>query len=176
MTSKVFYSNPYGEHIIEYHLSVMKNTFKTYPYKGREFVRARDVHEFLESNILYSDWILSNIELGGFIEDQDYVVFDNFVILERGNNVKKDHCISIHMAKDFLLKEDTPKGNEIREYFFQMAELAHIFDEKQPNTFAEILSIVADYVKEKDLKELSALEFNLSADSGIIGTSDIIWN
>lgn len=45
---------------------------------GKKAVSARELHSFLESKRDFSNWIKDRIEKYGFIENQDFEVFNKF--------------------------------------------------------------------------------------------------
>lgn len=45
---------------------------------GNQVVSARELHKFLESRRDFSNWIKDRIEKYGFVENQDFEVFNNF--------------------------------------------------------------------------------------------------
>lgn len=46
---------------------------------GKSVVRARDLHQFLESKQEFANWIKNRISRYGLVENEDYVVFDNLI-------------------------------------------------------------------------------------------------
>ena len=52
---------------------------KIVEYNGNQAVNARDLHEFLGSQREFATWIKDRIQKYGFVENQDFEVFDNFV-------------------------------------------------------------------------------------------------
>jgi len=51
-------------------------------HEGQRIVNARDLHEFLESKQDFSNWIRNRIDKYGFIENQDFTLFNK--IIEKG--------------------------------------------------------------------------------------------
>jgi len=83
-------------------------------------VNARDLHTFLESKQEFAHWIKNRIEKYGFTQNVDYSTFDNFI--NRGENSNlgtrtTEYLISLDMAKELSMVENTPKGKEARQYF-----------------------------------------------------------
>ena len=48
-------------------------------HDGKQAVNARELHQKLGSNQRFADWIKNRIKKYGFVENQDYEVFHNFV-------------------------------------------------------------------------------------------------
>lgn len=53
---------------------------------GKKAVNARALHAFLGSKRDFSNWIKDRIDKYDFIENQDYVVFNNFGENPKGGN------------------------------------------------------------------------------------------
>lgn len=58
---------------------LIKIATQTINGEENQTVNARELHEFLGSKQEYASWIKARIEQYGFIENQDFVVFDNFI-------------------------------------------------------------------------------------------------
>ena len=78
---------------------------------------ARELHEFLKSKREFSTWIKDRIKKYGFLENQDFCSFDNFVKRETGGSVRTDYHISLDMAKELAMVENNATGRQIRRYF-----------------------------------------------------------
>jgi len=80
-------------------------------------VNAREIHEFLEVNSKFADWIKRAIEKYGFEEEND------FSILRIGNPnggiAIKNYIVTLDMAKELCMVENNPKGREARRYFIE---------------------------------------------------------
>lgn len=57
----------------------MEELIKIKEENGRRAVSARELHRFLESKQEFANWIRNRIEKYGFVENQDYEVFDKFI-------------------------------------------------------------------------------------------------
>ncbi len=86
-------------------------------------VDARELHSFLEVGKRFASWVSERIEQFGFIENQDFIVFD---FPDSGNQVghggdrrSKEYHLSLDMAKELSMVERTPKGKEARQYFIE---------------------------------------------------------
>lgn len=78
---------------------------------------ARELHAFLKSKREFSTWIKDRIKKYGFLENQDFCSFDNFVKRETGGSVRTDYHISLDMAKELAMVENNAMGRQIRRYF-----------------------------------------------------------
>jgi len=79
---------------------------------------ARELHEFIQAKQQYGNWIANRIKKYGFIENQDYIVFE---IKKQGNNATlKEYYITLDMAKELAMVENNEKGREARQYFIKV--------------------------------------------------------
>lgn len=81
----------------------------------RQTVNARDLWKFLESKQDFSTWIKSRIFRYGFIEGQDYLTLHKK--MER--QTLREYHLSIEMAKELSMVQNSDKGREVRLYFIQ---------------------------------------------------------
>jgi phage anti-repressor protein len=90
---------------------------------GEKFpVDARKLHEFLGTKTPFSMWIVRRIEEYDFLEDRDYRFLTKLLKTPEGGRPTKEYLISIGMAKELSLIENTEKGKEIRTYFIRIEE------------------------------------------------------
>lgn len=116
-------------------------------------VSARDLHEALEINTRFNDW-LSRMAEYGFENGVDFNLLKNEKVRLEGNREVKrdimDYQISVDMAKQICMIQRSEKGKQYRQYFIDL--------EKAWNTpeqiFARALKM-ADQKIEK-LKETNA--------------------
>lgn len=85
-----------------------------------QVVNARDLHQFLESKQEFSNWIKNRISDYGFVKNEDFEVFDNFIKNPQGGRPSKDYAISLDMAKELSMVERNEKGREARKYFISV--------------------------------------------------------
>lgn len=86
---------------------------------GRSIVDARKLHAFLGNRRKYVDWIEQRIKKYGFVENQDFTSFHNFVKRDKGATTTKEYAITLDMAKELCMVENNAKGREARLYFIQ---------------------------------------------------------
>lgn len=91
-------------------------------YNGKKAVSARLLHEFLESKREFATWIKDRIRKYGFIENQDYEVFDNFVNNPNGGRPLIEYALTIPCAKEISMVEGNEKGRQARKYFIACEE------------------------------------------------------
>ena len=68
-------------------------------HNGQRAVNARELHAFLDNKRQFADWIKQRIEQYGFVKNQDYEVFHNFVKRETGGSTRIEYALSLDMAK-----------------------------------------------------------------------------
>lgn len=84
---------------------------------GKRAVSARELHRFLASKQEFANWIKKRIEKYGFVENQDYEVFDNFVKNPNGGRPLIEYALSVNMAKELAMIEGNEQGKQARQYF-----------------------------------------------------------
>ena len=78
-------------------------------------VNARDIHNYLQVNSKFADWIKRAISKYDFKENIDYVCF--LKNEKAGNNaISKDYIVTMDMAKELAMLENNPKGKENAKY------------------------------------------------------------
>ena len=88
----------------------------------------RKLHEFLQVNSKFADWIKNRISEYGFVENQDFLVSK---ILEtkngRGGNRKAltEYHITLDMAKELAMVERNEQGKAARRYFIECEKKLH---------------------------------------------------
>jgi len=84
-------------------------------------VDARELHEFLEVKTRFNDWIQRKIQQYGFIEGKDF--YSNLSkTLPQGGRPTMEYELSISMAKELCMLENTDKGKQARLYFIKCEE------------------------------------------------------
>lgn len=86
---------------------------------GIQAVSGRYLHSFLQSKQEFSNWIKNRIKQYGFIENQDFEVFDKFVENPKGGRPLVEYVLSIDMAKELSMVERTERGRQARRYFIE---------------------------------------------------------
>ena len=66
-------------------------------------VNARELYEFLGSKRQFANWIKERIESYEFVENVDYVVFNNFVKNPKGGRSSIEYAITVTMAKELAM-------------------------------------------------------------------------
>ncbi len=86
---------------------------------GKQFVSARELHEFLEIGTEFRHWFPRMCKYG-FIENHDYTPF----IFDHPLNKQPivDYLMQLSMAKELSMLQRNNKGKEAREYFIKCEE------------------------------------------------------
>lgn len=88
--------------------------------KGQKVISARELHEFMESKQEFSNWIKKRIKEYGFIENEDFKVFDKLIKNPNGGRPLNEYVISLNMAKELAMVEKNEKGKQARRYFIEV--------------------------------------------------------
>ncbi|KDN09400.1 AntA/AntB antirepressor domain protein [Gilliamella apicola] len=131
--------------------------------KLQQTVSAKQLHHFLGVGRDFSTWIKGRIEQYGFIENDDYVVFDSPELVNQsiknkqlnkretvrgGDRRSIDYHLTLNMAKELAMIENNEKGRAIRKYFIRceehLKEIAPAIQKKALNRLKARLE-VADY-------------------------------
>lgn len=84
---------------------------------GEQLVSARELHEFLNVNSKFNDWITNRINKYEFEESSDYTKI--LVQCNRGQN-EYDYIVKADVAKELAMVENNKKGREARKYFIRV--------------------------------------------------------
>ena len=91
---------------------------------GKKAVSARMLHAFLESKQQFGNWIQNRIDQYGFVENQDFEVFNNFIKNPSGGRPLTEYALSLDMAKELSMVEGNAKGKIARQYFIEQDKKA----------------------------------------------------
>lgn len=141
----------------------MKELITITEQNGQRAVSARELHQFLESKQEFANWIKNRISDYGFIEGQDFEVFDNFIKNPTGGRPAKEYALSLDMAKELSMVERNEKGREARRYFIEMEKLAkqNLIKELGSTIAVKKIKVRKDFIREKQQKLFEALDKNL---------------
>lgn len=81
-------------------------------------VNARELHRSIGSKRQFSNWITERIDKYGFAQGIDYISYsDN----SRGCHItSREYMLSLDMAKELAMVENTGQGRVVRRYFIEM--------------------------------------------------------
>lgn len=87
---------------------------------GEILVTGRDLHEFLEVNTRYNDWLKRMVEYG-FVEGIDFIAITQKRVTAQGNEITfGNHHIKLDMAKEISMLQRNEKGKQARQYFIEI--------------------------------------------------------
>ena len=151
-------------------------------YDGKQAVNARELHQKLGSKQRFTDWIKNRIEKYGFVENQDYEVFHNFmknsngvgnqdfevfnkfVENSKGGRPSKEYALSLDMAKELCMIENNEQGRLFRKYFIEVEKTARVkyeqenLDKKASDSFdikLKWLDFLPGYLNLSDVSKLA---------------------
>ena len=79
-------------------------------------VNARDIHNYLQVNSKFADWIKRAIVKYDFKENIDFTVLKN-EYAEKWEFSPTEYIVTMDMAKELAMLENNPKARETRKYF-----------------------------------------------------------
>lgn len=139
----------------------MNELIKVTETNGQRLVDARELHTFLESNRQFSDWIKDRIEKYGFVENQDYTSFHNFVKRASGGSTRIEYALTIDMAKEISMVENNEKGRLARQYFIEMEKKAVLMLPKSENEIIQQALAILNVRIEEERKQRELVQHNL---------------
>lgn len=127
---------------------------------GNQVVSARELHKFLESKQEFANWIKNRIDKYGFVENQDFEVFDNFINNPSGGRPLKEYALTIDMAKELAMVEGNEKGKQARRYFIECEKKLREVVTK-PMTIAQMFALQAKAMLEME-ERMNVMEEKLN--------------
>jgi phage anti-repressor protein len=83
-------------------------------------VRATDLHSHLWTPTKFADWFQRRVKKYGFVDGVDYRVFPNSEKNHTGiGRPSVDYILSLDMAKELAMVENTDSGRKVRRYFIE---------------------------------------------------------
>lgn len=123
---------------------------------GKRAVSARELHLFLESKQEFANWIKNRIDKYGFIENQDYEVFDNFIKNPNGGRPLIEYALTIDTAKEIAMVEGNEKGKTARQYFIECEKQLRAKEQSHqqiPQSFSEALRLAAEQAEKIETQQ-----------------------
>lgn len=125
-------------------------------YDSKQAVNARELHEKLGNKKQFANWIQLRIEQYGFVENQDYEVFNQKVKNSNGGRSRKEYALSLDMAKELCMVENNDAGRRIRKYFIEVEKKARTQNPFAiPQTYSEALQLAANQAKQIEQQKLA---------------------
>lgn len=85
---------------------------------GAQWVDARKLHAALESKQHFTDWIKSRVDNYGFVEGEEFFI-NLGKTSPQGGRPSTEYQISLDMAKELCMVENTEIGRLARKYFIE---------------------------------------------------------
>lgn len=125
-------------------------------HDGKQAVNARELHEKLGNKKQFANWIQLRIEQYGFVENQDFEVFNQKVKNSNGGRSRIEYALSLDMAKELCMVENNEKGRMIRKYFIEVEKKARTQNPSAiPQTYSEALLLAANQAKQIEKQQLA---------------------
>lgn len=125
-------------------------------YDDKQAVNARELHEKLGNKKQFANWIQLRIEQYGFVENQDFQVFNQKVKNSNGGRSRKEYALSLDMAKELCMVENNDAGRRIRKYFIEVEKKARTQNPFAiPQTYSEALQLAANQAKQIEQQKLA---------------------
>lgn len=125
----------------------MNELIKIEEVEGKRAVNGRELHDFLESKQEFANWIKNRIEKYGFLEGEDFLTN----LSKSNGRPSKEYFISVDMAKELSMVENSEKGQQARRYFIECEkQLKKVFE--VPQTYSQALMLAGKLAKENEEK------------------------
>ena len=92
--------------------------------EGKETVNARELHEFLEVQTRFNDWIKARIDKYGFVDGIDFAKVTEKIVTPGGAQDGNSYYLSLDMAKELSMVENNEHGRRARRYFIEVEKRA----------------------------------------------------
>ena len=106
---------------------------KDFNGEKKRFVNARELHQWLGVGKFFANWIKDRIKKYDFVEDLDYFISiansgnglsaqskGKIIDAKTGKVLAKDYVISVDMAKELAMLENSEIGKKVRKYFIRV--------------------------------------------------------
>ena len=106
---------------------------KDFNGEKKRFVNARELYRWLGVGRDFSNWIKDRIEKYEFVEDLDYFIAiakfgdgqksnktGKIIDAKTGKVLSKDYILSVDMAKELAMVENSEIGKQVRKYFIRV--------------------------------------------------------
>lgn len=135
-----------------------KELIKITEHEGKQAVSARDLHCFLGSRREFATWMKDRINKYGLVENQDYIVIDEFVKNPSGGRPLIQYILSLDCAKELAMVEGNSRGKAARLYFIECEK--KLKEVVKPLSQLEIIAQSAQILLEQE-KRISSVENKL---------------
>lgn len=98
----------------------MEELIKVFKQNDKELVSARELHDLIGVKERFNQWFNKRVKKYDFIEGKDFVGCKIFHTL--ANQELQDYAITITMAKELCMIQDSDLGKKVRRYFIERDE------------------------------------------------------
>ena len=120
--------------------------------KLRNTVNARELHEKLGVNSKFNDWFKNRVNQYDFTENIDFIGFSKNLEKPLGGRPTIEYYISLDMAKELCMVENTEQGKKIRKYFIQCEE--ELKQQTYSYMIADPVERAKQWIKEQEQNQL----------------------
>ena len=144
---------------------IEEGIIRIYENNSKEkLINARELHKMLNNKRQFANWIKQRIEQYEFIENKEYIRFNNFVKGDErgyGNKTQIEYFLSINMAKELCMVENNETGKKLRLYFI---EIENRYENiiKNPSNIYDFMRHAIDEIEKNsnEIKEVKSLALN----------------
>lgn len=125
---------------------------------GVNCVSARELHEGLEVEQRFNDWINRRIKKYGFEENTDFTLLTQKRVTNNPKNPttkQTDYIITVDMAKELCMVENNELGRKFRKYFIACEKKLQEVQQPKQMSDMEILSR-AVLISQEQIKQLTS--------------------
>ncbi|WP_315807511.1 antA/AntB antirepressor family protein [Pseudomonas sp. C9-3] len=85
--------------------------------RPQQLCNAQDLHQFLEVQTRFNDWMARRIEQYGFVQGEDF-----YSVLSKsdGGRPATEYHLTLDMAKELAMVENNEQGRQVRRYFIAL--------------------------------------------------------
>ena len=135
-------------------------------------VNAKELHSKLGVKTKFVDWMKRAIEKYGF---EDGVDFISFLGKSEGGRPSAEYSVTLDMAKELCMLDDSDKGRQFRKYFIECEKQAKS-SFQIPQTYSEALMLAAKQAEqiEQQTALIEAQKPKVEFYEAVTGSSDTI--
>lgn len=125
-------------------------------------INARELHKKLENKRQFGNWIQQRINQYGFVENKEYVRFNNFVKGDEkghGNKTSIEYYLTIDMAKELCMVENNTIGKKLRVYFIEVEKKYQSIISRPTNVF-DFMRLALNQI-EANAKDIDTLKIDV---------------
>ena len=105
-------------------------------------VNGRHIHEHLGIAKAYATWVKTQIKRGYFVENKDYIVYSLEGKNPDGGRPSSEYHFTLRAAEHIGMMSQTPKGEEVRDYFLSCEQTMLERSSSAIDQFPELKAIV----------------------------------